>query len=704
MSAESNKPKETVFRITDIEYSNSQIDDKIVGIFRFESSGAKKRGPTLLVLTEIESVGYVYDQLIDVVNNEAEHSRNLVSNVEQDPVTRFEKIIQNINRSVKDFLEEESTPINWNRVNMFVLELSEGHLCLAGIGRLMNMFLQKQPDGSYRTFDLFGSLDQSVDLNKEKVFSNIICGDFRCDDLLIAGSNNFERIRNELRLKERLTTLPPVTATLEIKQELESRGTPDDFVATVVACTAADKPAPTLPAATGEDAPDRSTASIQELRNTEASTTRTLAPTIAPKEQQTQTGEPNAPRLKKSRFGFLTKIVRLVKRERVKDVANMVNLRGMHAGFGSFFTKRFKLIITASVILVLLVVVGYFYQQQRKRTAAEEAAWNSSYDEIQSMINKAEGDAVYSEDRARKGLATALEKLDTLDRSTEERAEAIASLEDQASDIRIKLQRLVTVNRPTEVYTLQDGIADGALISPILFEGNLVAADQANEELVVVDLETNDISKVPLPDGLNRVAGIAAGRTSVIILAENRDLYAADLDSKAVSELTLGSADGSGTSDVVTYANRLYVLDATAEQIWRHPSISGGFGAATAYLQASSASLNDAVSLAIDSNVYVLKGDGTVVRYYGGGQDGFTLTPIDPPLTNGNQIWAEADQNYIVIADQAGKRIVVFTKEGKLVAQYQSQAFVGPTDVTVDPETKKVYVVDGNKVYQLLLP
>lgn len=77
--------KATMYRIADIEYSNSQFDERIIGIFRFESSGPLKRGPTLLVLAEIDGVGYVYDQLIDVVNNEAEHSRNLTANVEQDP-------------------------------------------------------------------------------------------------------------------------------------------------------------------------------------------------------------------------------------------------------------------------------------------------------------------------------------------------------------------------------------------------------------------------------------------------------------------------------------------------------------------------------------------------------------------------------------------------------------------------------------------
>jgi len=705
--------KETMFRITDIEFSNSQIDDKIVGIFRFESTGPKKRGPILLVIAEIEGIGYVYDQLIDVLNNEAEHSRNLMSSMEADPVTRFEKIVQNINRAIKDFLEEETTPINWNRVNIFILELSEGHLCMAGVGRLMNMFLQKQEDGSYRTYDLFGSLDQRIDVDPSKFFSNIICGDFKLGDILIAGSNNFERFRNDLRMKERLTTLPPVTATLEIKQDLETRGIPDDFVATVIACNRADAPKPV--AEYQQEDVEKSTSSIEGLRRTEEETARTLAPAIAPKEQLTEMSESVAPGIK-GRLGVVGRIFgkifgavfgifkKLFKREKVRDVANMVNLRGMHAGFGSFFTRRRKALIIGGIAIILLVVVTGSLLKHQRTVAAEESAWNSTYDDIKGAIERAEGEAVYSEDKARKTLTNALGILDTLDTNTSEREQAVATLNSLADEMRKKLQRVVNVSNPTELFTLPDGLADEALASPILFDGNLVVADRANEQLVVINLESKDVSTIDLPEGRMRATAIAPGRSSVIIMLQDRSILAADIESGSVSDLALGGADAEGVTDMLSYASRLYVLDAGAEQIWRHPSTSGGFGTGGKYLQASSASLSNAVSLAIDSNVYVLKSDGTVVRYYSGGQDGFALSPIDPPLTNGNQIWADADNDYVVIADHDGSRVVVFTKEGKLVGQYKSPAFKGPTDLVADPMTKKLYVVDGNKVYELLLP
>jgi hypothetical protein len=691
-------PKErSIIRITDIEIAGSQIDDKIVGIFRFEAVGGKK-GPTLLVVADIDSVGYVYDQFIDVVNHEAEHSRNLLSAVDNDPVTRFEKIVKNINEALAAFLAKEQTPINWNRINMFIIELSEGHLCLTGIGRLMNMFLQKQTDGTYKTYDLFGSLDQASDVDPKRVFSNIICGDFHNGDILAAGSRNFEPIRNELRMKERLTTLPPVSAALEIRQDLEARGIPDDFVATIVASV----PASELSAEPRRE-PVGSTASLKQLERMERETAKQLGPTIAPQNADTSKGEPRAPAVGGPR-NILAMFVGFFRRERVRDIATKVSLRGMNGGFGSFLGKKKKsLIVGAAALAVLVLIIGSVIRQQQT-LAAERVAWNASYDQIRNTIERAEGEAVYSEDRARRSLAEATGKLAQLDASTDERREAITGLQAKSQALREKLRRAVAVLNPKVFYALADGIADGALVSPIVFKGRLVMADRSTKSIVSVRLDNGETKSYPLPDDAGRVLGIGGGNTSVIVMTEDRILLAVNLDSGDVGTLPIGEAEAQGANDLTVYANRLYYLDPGAEQIWRHQSSGGGFGGGQKYLQASAASLKDAVSIAIDSNVYILKRDGSLVRYFGGGQDGFSLSPIDPALTNGDQAWVHADNPYIAIADAGGKRVVLFTKEGKLVVQYESSAWKGPTDVVADPETKKLYVVDSNKVYELLLP
>lgn len=693
-----------IFRLADIEVEQSQLDDKIVGMFRFESSGQKKRGPILLVLAEVNGTGYVYDQLIDTVNNEAEQSRTLTIGVDADPVTRFEKIVQNVNASVAAFVEREPTPINWTRVNIFILELSEGHACLTGVGRLMNMFLQKQADGAYKTFDLFGSLEQAPDVKPDKLFSSIICGDMKAGDVLIAGTTNLERLRNELRMKERLTTLPPVTAALEIKQDLERQSIPDDFVATIVACT----PVSADVAASAPDAPgERSTASIERLHSTAMDAERSVAPVIGrmtnAMKRDTTKGEPLAPHVG-GPLGLLARLRRIVVREKAKDVAAMASLRGMNAGFGSFLTKKRKSLLVGAVVLAVLILVAGSLIKYQRGQAAERAAWNATYDQAKAVIERANGEAVYSEDRARRSLAEAEETVKTLDTRTNERKEGVANLRSQSEALREKLRRLVDTASPTEIYALPSEIADGALGSPILFKGSLVMADRSSRALVAIELSSKTAKRIELPSDSARVVGLAPGRESVIVALEDGKLLAANITTASVSTLALGATNAKAMTDGTTYANRFYRLDAESNQIWRYPSVTGGFGGEQAYLQAANTNLSDAVSIAIDANVYVLKANGQVARFLSGGQDGFSLSPIDPPLEHGSSIWAETDKQYVAIADPQGKRVLLFTKEGRLVAQYVSPVFKGPTDITADEAAKKLYVVDGNKLYELNLP
>src|SRR6185369_13684254 len=136
-----------------------------------ESKG--RRGPILLILADIDSSLYVYEQLLDTLNQAAEEARAELAKETGDQMARFEKLVQKLNDALAAFGQKE-TSIAWNRVNIFILELAEGQICLTGTGKLFNVFLQKQGDGTWRGFDLFGSLEQPPETDPNKPFSSFL--------------------------------------------------------------------------------------------------------------------------------------------------------------------------------------------------------------------------------------------------------------------------------------------------------------------------------------------------------------------------------------------------------------------------------------------------------------------------------------------------------------------------------------------------
>ncbi len=695
---------EQQFRIAEIEISKNPVDEKIMGIFRYEGNSQTKKGSTIVIVAEIMSTLYVYERLLDALNSITEQAKHLVAQFEQDPITRFEKLIQRLNETVASFTQAEPTPLAWNRVNIFILEFSGDQLCLTGIGKLMNLFLQKQPDGTYRTFDLFGSLDQPAEVNPQKPFASLICGDMKAGDLLFAGTQNLERLRNELNIKERLTTLPPVSAALEIRQDLEQRNTPDDFLGVVVASCLLERAAPSsIPKPLPTPDVTKSTDSIHKLRETERDASQHLSPSIGPTaslKASAKTPQRIAQEIQ-SKLGHLWG--KFSQTRTVRDVAAMASLRGMNAGHGSAFTKKHK---TTALILGAILVLGLtsivLWRRNQAQTA-EAAAWQTTFDQAQDNRNRAESDLVYANDsRAIKEVETANSLLASLSINTADRQKKVSALQEDLKQFRERLRKTV-VAQPVIELTALTGVPDGSLSAPVLNKNTAYAVDNSTKTILKIDLSTKTTKRIQLPQNAEPIVAGSLGKQSIVFTTADGTFFALDLASDSIATLKTQSHT-STTNDLVLYAGKAYSLDGVQGKVWRASSNSTGFGAEQAYIKANSTALTNAVSLAIDSNVYILESDGTLLRFLSGGQEGFKLNPIDPPLRAASAVWTNVDATKLAVTDPAEKRILIFSKDGFLKAQITSPDFHGPRDIDGDETNKRLLIVDGTRLLLIPLP
>lgn len=697
------------FRIAEIEVAKSLSDEAIVGVFRFENQGRQRPGPTLLVLADVHSTLYAYERLLDVINAAAEQARLLVSQVDQDPLARFEKLTERLNEAVAKFVREETTPLQWGRINIYVLELSDGHLCFAGTGKLMNIFLQKQPDGGFKQFDLLGSLEQPVQPDPDKLFSSIVCGDIGIGDVLIAGTQNLERLRGDLRLADRLSTLPPVTAAMEIRQDLEKRSIPDDFVAVIVASCEVKPSNAQLPLKLDEEeAKETSTSSIAKLRESEAEASQHLAPVLSPVDKLQDTGA-KLKDLGVQLKGKLADLLRALKRggrqAAMNDPVSVASLRGLNAGYKTRLTGKHKLMIAGGLAFVALLAVGLLWSNHNKKIAAEIAAWNATYESAADNRNRAESDLVYGNElRARNEIEQAEKILAGLPAAEADRQAKIAKLTQELKDLRERLKRVVKLDNVTELYSAGAGAAPGSLAGVLLVKDTAYAVDQAAGEIVKFDLATRETKRIAWPSVAGQVVSAGEGKDSILFATSEGKLVALNKSTDLAKTMAWQHAKSSSTQDVVLYANKLYRLDPVGNQIWRAANTGGAFGGETAYIKAADVSIAGAVSLAIDSNVYVLKNDGQLLQFLSGGQVSFGLTAIDPPLRAASALWTSPDSQLLAVADPADKRVLIYEKTGSLKAQYVSPQFREPRDLASDDAGKRIIVIDGNRLLLVPLP
>ena len=82
-----------------------------------------------------------------------------------------------------------------------------------------------------------------------------------------------------------------------------------------------------------------------------------------------------------------------------------------------------------------------------------------------------------------------------------------------------------------------------------------------------------------------------------------------------------------------TYEGNFYVLDKKTG-ILKYVSGSDGYGKSAYFAKDTSPNENSAVSLAIDSSIYVLQSNGDLTKYTRGEPDTFNLKGLDKPFSS----------------------------------------------------------------------
>lgn len=319
----------------------------------------------------------------------------------------------------------------------------------------------------------------------------------------------------------------------------------------------------------------------------------------------------------------------------------------------------------------------------------------------------------------------------------------------KADDPRIPAERQMAaealdhVNRVTRIALAplgdlppgQEGTGQAATI--VVREGNLYVLDQAADQVYRYLLnESRDgvqqspENKVILAKG-DQYAGVTVGELMDMVWAEaggERTAAGLVILDKLGQELAYDPADGvtllpmmdnSGWKEPVaatTFYENLYLLDPQGGTVLKYlPSARGYDMPAGAYFTDSTPPpIQGAVDFAIDGHVYILFADGSVSQYLTGKKAEFALDKADVEAKNPTAIVATGPmktegelQGSLYVLDSGNQRILRYSKDGQFVQQLRCSdpaLLAQPRGLFVDEDAKKLYVVDGTKVYVAALP
>ncbi len=151
------------------------------------------------------------------------------------------------------------------------------------------------------------------------------------------------------------------------------------------------------------------------------------------------------------------------------------------------------------------------------------------------------------------------------------------------------------------------------------------------------------------------------------------------------------------------WQGNLYVLDPTANQVWRYYPTENGYDSEMKGIL-DSCDLKEAVDSAIDGSVYVLLHSGAVLKFTLGRLEDFAQGGIDKPLSTPNAIFCTPDNVFIYVVDAGNQRIVAFRRDGQFQQQLVSEHFGRLQNIFVDENKGRIYVLSDNKLYIASLP
>ena len=213
----------------------------------------------------------------------------------------------------------------------------------------------------------------------------------------------------------------------------------------------------------------------------------------------------------------------------------------------------------------------------------------------------------------------------------------------------------------------------------------------------------NQAKEYPIPTGEGSIlkATFMSDLSLVLIMTDqNKIISFSPISLKFIDNNITLPADAA--SDYIgTYMTYLYILDPSANQIYRYPRADGGFGDKTNWLKTAS-SLSNVSNMTIDDSIYTIQNNQIFKFFQGKGQP-LSLEASHTPV-HYDKIYTTLNSTYLWILDTQNSRIVSFDKSSySIVSQYYSDVLKAGTSLSVDEKNKAAYVTTPNGLVSITI-
>lgn len=654
----------------------------------------------------------------------------------------FEAALAKTNKNLADFMQNPAIGFELRSINATVGVIFENelHFSIIGTNKAFLAYLNpKDEDGrDYRITEITGRLDSESagPIIATKIFSNVINGQLPEKGYFIFSNEALPEYVSSKQLMEIVTTLSPVSAVEQLKNQLTKVNAYVSFLALIIKSTvgqAANQADRVILSGTGQN-------SINSLNSTEQATERLLTPSGvidfkawlqklslwlpkwgASSSRSSKSGQlsisDRVASKKRTGLFWLKKSFQvvlaffLVLLDLIKGLPQILKTdtwlskiskaKQRSASLLSWFRRLERK--HQAVIVIVLVCLGFFAEnlftiKQRNNEQALKQNHQDSAKVIEQKVTAVESSLLYkNEDGANQLLMEIKPLLDQLPADDPQYAELFKKYDQQTAKLRKenKTDPVETVNfTQLNPQAKPDNLA--------LAGDRLIAADAANLAIYQYDLiAKSGTSKNGFGESVSELRLPVLDEKSVAYFSNGKIIEYDPATEKFRTYAFNMIGDAAGVASLAFYNDRLYLLSRTDKQIYRFNKAGSSFTGGSAWLNQPANELGSAASLSIDSSIFVLGENGQVYKYLRGEAEPFTVAKIQPPVAKAAKLFVTDQKLYIF--EPAAKRIIVLDKNGNFISQATFAGLADPRDAVFAPDGGKAYILSGSSAWEISL-
>ena len=351
------------------------------------------------------------------------------------------------------------------------------------------------------------------------------------------------------------------------------------------------------------------------------------------------------------------------------------------------------------IILIILAGIGFKYKdtQERQKLAAFNQTLQKAREGFLSakdLQNLNPSEARNKLDSARADVSKAL----TLLPKNAEALDLKRQIEESADSI---LQQFATASFP--IFLDLDLVKKSFRAEKMsLNSGNILLLDPGTKTLITVNLARKNNQILAGLEQLGEATSASINGSLAFAYSKDKGITRLDITNQKVTSVSKKDSDLGDIGDIYAFAGNIYTLDTTNQKIWKYLPTTDGYSDKREYLtKDTKADFTNSIRMQIESSVYVLKKDGEITRFTKGDKDNFSLGGLDKGVKDPKSFFVSSDTENLYLLDSGNSRLLVLTKTGQFKTQYMGDKYGLASDLIVDEKEKKVYLLEGSKIYSV---